>query len=105
MAGLQLDGRGQGGHGERRRYLSRDLGPQRIRVNLVAAGPVRTMAAKRIPGFSGFEDVWGVRAPLGWDINDSRPRRQGLRRLLSDWFPTTTGSMVRVDGGFHAIGA
>jgi enoyl-[acyl-carrier protein] reductase I len=87
------------------RYLSRELGPKRVRVNLVAAGPVRTMAAKSIPGFSAFEDVWAVRAPLGWDINDSRPVAKACVALLSDWFPMTTGSMVWVDGGFHAIGA
>ena len=87
------------------RYLSRELGPKRVRVNLVAAGPVRTMAAKSIPGFSAFEDVWATRAPLGWDINDSRPVAKACVALLSDWFPMTTGSMVWVDGGFHAIGA
>jgi enoyl-[acyl-carrier protein] reductase I len=87
------------------RYLARELGPRGIRVNLVAAGPVRTMAAKSIPGFSAFEDVWAERAPLGWDINDSRPVAKACVALLSDWFPMTTGSMVWVDGGFHAIGA
>ncbi len=87
------------------RYLARELGPKGVRVNLVAAGPVRTMAAKSIPGFSAFEDVWAERAPLGWDINDSRPVAKACVALLSDWFPMTTGSMVRVDGGFHAIGA
>ena len=87
------------------RYLARELGPKGIRVNLVAAGPVRTMAAKSIPGFSAFEDVWAERAPLGWDINDSRPVAKACVALLSDWFPMTTGVMVRVDGGFHAIGA
>jgi enoyl-[acyl-carrier protein] reductase I len=87
------------------RYLSRELGPKRVRVNLVAAGPVRTMAAKSIPGFSAFEDVWAERAPLGWNINDSFPVAQACVALLSDWFPMTTGSMVWVDGGFHATGA
>jgi enoyl ACP reductase len=87
------------------RYLARELGPKGIRVNLVAAGPVRTMAAKSIPGFSAFEDVWAERAPLGWDINDSSAVAKACVALLSDWFPMTTGSMVWVDGGFHAIGA
>ncbi len=87
------------------RYLARELGPRGIRVNLVAAGPVRTMAAKSIPGFSRFEDVWGERAPLGWDINDPTPVAKACVALLSDWFPATTGSMVHVDGGYHAIGA
>ncbi len=90
----------------RRRATCRaSSGPSGVRVNLVAAGPVRTMAAKSIPGFSAFEDVWAVRAPLGWDINDSRPVAKACVALLSDWFPMTTGSMVWVDGGFHAIGA
>src|SRR6202034_3779713 len=57
------------------RYLARDLGPQGVRVNLVAAGPLRTMAAKAIPGFDRFESVWGDRAPLGWDIADPEPVR------------------------------
>ena len=86
------------------RYLARDLGPQGIRVNLVAAGPVRTMAAKSIPGFSAFEDAWDGRAPLGWDVNDPVPVAKTVCALLSDWLPVTTGSMVWADGGFHAIG-
>ena len=87
------------------RYLARDLGPERIRVNLVAAGPVRTMAAKSIPSFSSFEDTWGERAPLGWDVTDAAPVARACVALLSDWFPATTGEMVHVDGGVHAMGA
>ena len=86
------------------RYLARDLGPQGIRVNLVAAGPVKTMAAKSIPGFSAFEDAWDGRAPLGWDVNDPVPVAKTVCALLSDWLPVTTGSMVWADGGFHAVG-
>jgi enoyl-[acyl-carrier protein] reductase I len=87
------------------RYLARDLGPRGIRVNLVAAGPVRTVAAKSIPGFEKFEDVWDARAPLGWNVRDPRPVAQAVVALLSDLFPATTGEIVHVDGGFHAIGA
>ena len=86
------------------RYLARDLGPQGIRVNLVAAGPVKTMAAKSIPGFAAFEDAWDGRAPLGWDVNNPEPVARTVCALLSDWLPVTTGSMVWADGGFHAIG-
>ena len=86
------------------RYLARDLGPLGIRVNLVAAGPVKTMAAKSIPGFSAFEDAWDDRAPLGWDVNDPVPVAKTVCALLSDWLPVTTGSMVWADGGFHAVG-
>jgi enoyl ACP reductase len=86
------------------RYLARELGPKAIRSNLVAAGPVRTMAAKSIPGFKQFEDVWDGRAPLGWDINDSSAVAKACVVLLSDWFPATTGEMIHVDGGFHATG-
>ncbi len=86
------------------RYLARDLGPRGIRVNLVAAGPVKTMAARSIPGFEEFEDIWSVRAPLGWDVTDPTPVAKSCCALLSDWFPATTGSMVWVDGGFHAVG-
>jgi enoyl ACP reductase len=86
------------------RYLARDLGPHGIRVNLVAAGPIRTVAAKSIPGFSLFEDVWDNRAPLGWDVRDSTAVAKACVALLSDWFPATTGEMVHVDGGYHAMG-
>lgn len=86
------------------RYLARDLGPDRIRVNLVAAGPIKTMAAKSIPGFSAFEDAWDGRAPLGWSVTDARPVAQACVALLSEWFPATTGEIVHVDGGFHAMG-
>jgi enoyl-[acyl-carrier protein] reductase I len=86
------------------RYLARDLGPRGIRVNLVAAGPVKTMAAKSIPGFERFEEAWSERAPLGWDVADPSPVAKTCCALLSDWFPATTGSMVWVDGGFHAVG-
>jgi enoyl-[acyl-carrier protein] reductase I len=86
------------------RYLARHLGPDRIRVNLVAAGPIKTMAAKSIPGFSRFEEVWDDRAPLGWSVTDPQPVAQACVALLSDWFPATTGEMVHVDGGYHAMG-
>lgn len=87
------------------RYLARELGPKQIRVNLVAAGPIKTMAAKSIPGFSAFEDVWDDKAPLGWDVADSSGVARSTVALLSDWFPQTTGEIIHVDGGFHAIGA
>jgi enoyl-[acyl-carrier protein] reductase I len=86
------------------RYLARDLGPKGIRVNLVAAGPIRTMAAKSIPGFAAFEDAWDGRAPLGWDVSNPEPVAKTCCALLSDWLPATTGSMVWADGGFHAVG-
>jgi enoyl ACP reductase len=87
------------------RYLARDLGGDGIRVNLVAAGPVRTIAAKSIPGFDQFEDVCAQRAPLGWDVKDPEPVARACVALLSDLFPMTTGEIIHVDGGFHAIGA
>ena len=87
------------------RYLARDLGSRGVRVNLVAAGPLKTMAAKSIPGFDGFEQVWKERAPLGWDVSDTEPAARACVALLSDWFPATTGSIVHVDGGVHAVGA
>lgn len=88
------------------RYLARDLGPFNVRVNLVAAGPIRTVAAKSIPAFSRFEDAWNARAPLGWDVSgDGDAVARACVALLSDWFPRTTGEIVHVDGGFHAVGA
>ncbi len=87
------------------RYLARDLGSEQIRVNLVAAGPIRTMAAKSIPGFEQFEEAWNDRAPLGWDVRDPEPAAQACVALLSDLFPATTGEVIHVDGGYHAIGA
>ena len=87
------------------RYLARDLGPHHVRVNLVAAGPARTMAAKSIPGFSAFEDAWDGRAPLGWDVRDSSAVAKACVVLLSDWLPMTTAEMLHVDGGYHAMGA
>jgi meromycolic acid enoyl-[acyl-carrier-protein] reductase len=87
------------------RYLARDLGPSGIRVNLVAAGPLRTMAAKSIPGFDEFENVWSTRAPIGWDLSDPEPAARAAVALLSDWFPRTTGEIVHADGGVHAMGA
>ena len=87
------------------RYLARGLGPDGVRVNMVAAGPIRTIAAKSIPGFAEFEDAWETRSPLGWDVNDTEPVARACVALLSDWFPATTGEMIHVDGGYHAIGA
>lgn len=87
------------------RYLARDLGPQGIRVNLIAAGPLKTTAAKSIPGFAAFEEAWVKRAPLGWNINDPEPTAKACIALFSDWFPATTGEIIHVDGGYHAIGA
>ena len=87
------------------RYLAKELGPMGIRSNLVAAGPIKTMAAKSIPGFALFEDTWDGRAPLGWDVQDSEPVARAVVALLSDWFPATTGEIIHVDGGYHAVGA
>lgn len=86
------------------RYLARDLGPRGVRVNLVSAGPLRTLAAKAIPGFEAMESTWRDRAPLGWDEGDREPTARAVVALLSDFFPATTGEIVHVDGGFHAMG-
>ncbi|HET7533354.1 MAG TPA: enoyl-ACP reductase FabI [Nocardioidaceae bacterium] len=87
------------------RYLARDLGPQGIRVNLVSAGPLKTLAAKAIPGFEDLESMWSDRSPLGWDEKDQMPTAKAVVALLSDFFPATTGEIVHVDGGYHAMGA
>lgn len=85
------------------RYLARELGPHNIRVNLVAAGPLKTIAAKSIPAFEGFEGMWDARSPLKWDLTDTEPAARTCIGLLSDWFPSTTGEIVHSDGGFHAV--
>ena len=87
------------------RYLARDLGGQGIRVNLVAAGPLQTLAAKAIPGYDQLESQWSDRAPLGWDQQDTAPTARAVVALLSDFFAATTGEIVHVDGGYHAMGA
>ncbi|MEN9687207.1 MAG: hypothetical protein RL381_219 [Actinomycetota bacterium] len=87
------------------RYLARDLGAVNVRINLVAAGPIRTMAAKSIPGFDEFEKVWNERSPLEWDVTDPVPAAKAAVALLSDWFPKTTAEIIHVDGGLHGMGA
>ncbi|MEX0427158.1 enoyl-ACP reductase FabI [Nocardioides sp. DS6] len=87
------------------RYLARDLGPDGIRVNLVSAGPLRTLAAKAIPGFEELDAMWASRSPLGWDNTDQTPTAKAVCALMSDFFPATTGEIVHVDGGYHAMGA
>lgn len=87
------------------RYLARDLGAKNIRCNLVSAGPLRSMAAKSIPGFEELADVWNHRAPIGWDLSDPDPTGRGVVGLLSDFFPKTTGEILHVDGGVHMMGA
>jgi len=86
------------------RYLAREVGPDRIRVNMLAAGPIRTIAAKSIPGFQVFEDTWADRAPLGWDVNDSSPVADAAIALLSPLLRGTSASVIHVDGGAHSMG-
>ncbi|GAA1390551.1 enoyl-ACP reductase FabI [Luteococcus peritonei] len=86
------------------RYLARFLGPEGVRANVVAAGPLDTIAKKAIPGSGTFNDLWEQRAPLGWDTTDAVPTAKAVVALLSDWFPKTTGEMVHVDGGVHSMG-
>jgi enoyl-[acyl-carrier protein] reductase I len=87
------------------RYLARDLGPHGVRVNAVSAGPLSTVAAKSIPGFERFDQVWKERSPLPWDTGDPDPVARMVCVLLSDWSKMTTGEIVHVDGGFHAVAA
>jgi enoyl-[acyl-carrier protein] reductase I len=86
------------------RYLAREVGPDKIRVNMLAAGPIRTVAAKSIPGFSLFEDTWAERAPLGWDVYDSSAVADTAIALLSPLLRGTTASVIHVDGGAHSMG-
>jgi enoyl ACP reductase len=86
------------------RYLARDLGPRRVRVNLVSAGPLGTLAARGIPGFGDLAAAWQRQAPLGWDVEDPAPVAGAVLFLLSDWARAVTGEILHVDGGFHAMG-
>ena len=86
------------------RYLAREVGPDHIRVNMLAAGPIRTVAAKSIPGFSLFEDIWAERAPLGWDVHDSMAVADTAVAMLSPLLRSTTASIIHVDGGAHSMG-
>jgi enoyl ACP reductase len=87
------------------RYLARDLGPAGIRVNLVAAGPLGTVAARGIPGFEQLAELWRAQAPLGWDVEDPGPVARAICWLLSEYAQGISGEIVHVDGGFHAVGA
>ena len=87
------------------RYLARDLGPQGIRVNLVSAGPLGTVAARGIPGFEQLASLWREQAPLGWNVEDPGPVADAICFLFSDYARAISGEIVHVDGGFHAIGA
>jgi enoyl-[acyl-carrier protein] reductase I len=86
------------------RYLAREVGPDQIRVNMLASGPIRTVAAKSVPGFSQFEDAWSERAPLGWDVYDSSAVADTAVAMLSPLLRGTTASVVYVDGGYHSMG-
>lgn len=87
------------------RYLARDLGPRGIRVNLVSAGPLETLAAGGIPGFEQLAGKWGSQAPLGWDVSDPSPVAATVCFLLSSLSRGMTGEILHVDGGYHAMGA
>ena len=87
------------------RYLARDLGPHGIRVNLISAGPLGTVAARGIPGFDQLSELWRAQAPLGWDPQDPLPVARAICWLLSDYAQAISGEIVHVDGGFHAVGA
>jgi enoyl-[acyl-carrier protein] reductase I len=87
------------------RYLARDLGADGIRVNCISAGPLRTMAAKSIPGFDVLAKAWSGRAPLRWETGDPMPVAHAVAFLLSDWARGITGEILHVDGGYHAMGA
>jgi meromycolic acid enoyl-[acyl-carrier-protein] reductase len=86
------------------RYLARDLGPRGVRVNLVSAGPLGTLAARGIPGFGDLATAWQRQAPLGWDVEDPAPVAGAVLFLLSDLARAITGEIIHVDGGFHAMG-
>src|SRR6201991_4777640 len=79
------------------RYLARDLGPRGVRVNLVSAGPLGTLAARGIPGFGDLADAWQRQAPLGWDVDDPGPVAATINFLLSDAARAITAEIIHVD--------
>lgn len=87
------------------RYLARYLGADGIRVNCVSAGPLKTIAAKGIPGFNELASAWSKKAPLQWDVSNPEPVARAVAFLLSDWSSGITGEIIHVDGGYHAMGA
>ena len=85
------------------RYLAWDLGQKAIRVNAISAGPVRTLAARSIAGFTTMEDMFEQRAPLHRGI-DATDCGAAAAYLLSDDARNVTGTMLYVDAGYHAMG-
>src|SRR5689334_6603812 len=86
------------------RYLARDLGKRGVRTNLVSSGPLKTVAASGVPLFDELARIWGLRAPLGWELDDHECVADPICILFSDLARSISGEIVHVDGGFHAIG-
>ena len=85
------------------RYLASELGPKNIRVNAISAGPVKTLAASGISGFSGILQAYRERAPLRRTVEGSEVGDAGLF-LLSPAGRAITAEVLMVDAGFHAMG-
>ena len=85
------------------RYLARDLGPDGIRANLIAAGPLNTRAANGIPAFQKLLDAWEGRSPMYWDADDPGPVADTVTFLFSDMSRAITGEILHVDAGYHAM--
>ena len=84
------------------RQLAVHLADHNVRVNLIAAGPVRTNAGSVIPEFSEMEDTY-KRAPLGWDTRDHTAIAGPAAFLMSDLSRNMTGDILKVDGGMHIL--
>jgi enoyl-[acyl-carrier protein] reductase I len=115
VVGLDLDARkawpqqdwlgvAQGALESTARYLARELGPDGVRVNLIACGPQDTLLVRALGDRQELTSDWHARAPLGWDPADRTAVAKAAVALLSDWLPATTGSVLHVDGGAHAVG-
>ncbi len=85
------------------RYLASELGPQKIRLNAISAGPVRTLSAKGVKDFNSFMHIFDEKAPLRRPTDPGEVADTAVY-LMSDWSRGLTGEILHIDSGFHVLG-